>query len=320
MGFGHRALIEHRPAEAEQVAADGPGPAGRRAPTLRCASELLGWARLWQGDQAGAEQAVQRYAHAGAPSAMFRGAQALAAGRLVEGVSVMTWAFANEPPARRRSWARSPWPAPARPGRCHRAAAPGGHGRGARPPCASARCSSTPATTARPSGRPRCSPPTVAPASSPAALSGLATRDRMASRRRAAGPERRRSSLGWPEAAPGRLADRRARTRPPGQVLWQTRRHGHRLHASRPRSTSSASRSVTSWIRWCVPSRRKAEADVLGSRRVGRGRSSRCGARPRSGACGCRTCPRSGAAWGWATWPWPACRPRRARPAWARSP
>ena len=40
---------------------------------------------------------MQRYAHAGAPSAMFRGAQALAAGRLVEGVSIMTWAFANEP-------------------------------------------------------------------------------------------------------------------------------------------------------------------------------------------------------------------------------
>ncbi len=97
MGFAYRALIEHRPAEAEQVAAKvlAQHPSGA---ALRNASELMGWARLWQGDQPGAELAVQRYAHAGAPSAMFRGAQALAAGRLVEGVSIMTWAFANEPP------------------------------------------------------------------------------------------------------------------------------------------------------------------------------------------------------------------------------
>jgi Zn-dependent protease len=96
MGFAYRALIEHHPADAEQVATAvlAKKPSG---PALRQASELLGWARLWQGDQAGAELAVTRYAHAGAPSAMFRGAQALAAGRLVEGVSTITWAFANEP-------------------------------------------------------------------------------------------------------------------------------------------------------------------------------------------------------------------------------
>jgi Zn-dependent protease len=96
MGFAYRALIDHRPIEAEQAAHQilARKPSG---PALRNASELLGWARLWQGDQPGAEQAVQRYAHAGAPSALFRGAQALAAGRLVEGVSIMTWAFANEP-------------------------------------------------------------------------------------------------------------------------------------------------------------------------------------------------------------------------------
>ncbi len=98
MGFAYRALIDHHPIEAEQAAHQilARKPSG---PALRNASELLGWARLWQGDQTGAEQAVQRYAHAGPPSAMFRGAQALAAGRLVEGVSVMTWAFANEPPS-----------------------------------------------------------------------------------------------------------------------------------------------------------------------------------------------------------------------------
>jgi Zn-dependent protease len=96
MGFAYRALIEHRPAEAEAVATQvlAAKPSG---PALRNASELLAWSRLWQGNQAGAEEAVARAAHAGAPSAMFRGAQALAAGRLVEGVSTITWAFANEP-------------------------------------------------------------------------------------------------------------------------------------------------------------------------------------------------------------------------------
>ncbi|MGZ4692135.1 MAG: site-2 protease family protein [Acidimicrobiales bacterium] len=95
--FGQRALIEHRPADAQLVAERvlAQRPSG---PTLRWASELLGWARLWQGDRAGAEGAVQRYAHAGAPSGSFRAAQALADGRTAEGVAVMTWAFANEPP------------------------------------------------------------------------------------------------------------------------------------------------------------------------------------------------------------------------------
>ena len=95
--FGQRALIEHRPADAqvvaERVLAGRPSGA-----TLRWASELLGWSRLWQGDRAGAEGAVQRYAHAGPPSGSFRAAQALAEGRTTEGVAVMTWAFANEPP------------------------------------------------------------------------------------------------------------------------------------------------------------------------------------------------------------------------------
>ena len=97
LSYGHRALIEHRPLDAEKAAGAvlAKKPSGS---TLRWASELLGWARLWQGDQAGAEAAVQRYAHAGAPSGSFRAAQALAAGRTTEGVAVMVWAFANEPP------------------------------------------------------------------------------------------------------------------------------------------------------------------------------------------------------------------------------
>jgi hypothetical protein len=70
---------------------------------LRWASELLGWSLLWQGDLSGAEQAVQRYEHAGKPSASFRGAQALAAGRTHEGVTTLAWALANEPPGPSKS-------------------------------------------------------------------------------------------------------------------------------------------------------------------------------------------------------------------------
>ena len=97
LSYGHRALIEHRPADAQQAAEAvlAKRPSG---PLLRWASELLGWSRLWQGDQPGAQAAVDRYAHAGAPSGSFRAAQALAAGHGAEGVAIMTWAFANEPP------------------------------------------------------------------------------------------------------------------------------------------------------------------------------------------------------------------------------
>jgi len=97
LSYGHRALIEHRPADA-QLAAEAVLAKRPSGALLRWASELLGWSRLWQGDQAGAQAAVDRYAHAGAPSGSFRAAQALAAGHIAEGVAVMAWAFANEPP------------------------------------------------------------------------------------------------------------------------------------------------------------------------------------------------------------------------------
>jgi hypothetical protein len=102
LSAAHRALLEHRPAEAEQEAAAvlAKRPSGA---TLQWASELLGWARLWQGDLAGADRAVARYAHAGGPSGCFRGAQALAAGRVGEGVAVLAWAFANEAPGPSKS-------------------------------------------------------------------------------------------------------------------------------------------------------------------------------------------------------------------------
>jgi Zn-dependent protease len=92
----HRLLLAHRPADAEREVSSvlARRPSGD---VLRWASELLGWSRLWQGDLAGAEQAVTRYGHAGQPSASFRAAQALAAGRTDEGVTLLAWSMANEP-------------------------------------------------------------------------------------------------------------------------------------------------------------------------------------------------------------------------------
>jgi Zn-dependent protease len=92
----HRLLLAHRPAEAERMAT---GVLAKRpsGDVLRWASEVLAWSRLWQGDLAGADHAVQRYQHAGQPSSSFRAAQALAAGRTNEGVTLLAWAMANEP-------------------------------------------------------------------------------------------------------------------------------------------------------------------------------------------------------------------------------
>jgi Zn-dependent protease len=92
----HRLLLSHRAPDAEAVVRRVLDK-GASGDTLRWASELLGWSRLWQGDLPGAEAAVARYAHAGPPSASFRGAQALAAGRTSEGVTMLAWAMANEP-------------------------------------------------------------------------------------------------------------------------------------------------------------------------------------------------------------------------------
>ena len=121
-------------------------------PALRTASELLGWARLWQGDQAGAEQAVIRYAHAGAPSAMFRGGpgagrRPTGRGRVHHDLGLRQRAGRSP----RRRWGRWPWPAPARPGRwspscCAWRAWPGCNAAVELPPP----CSASPATTVRP--------------------------------------------------------------------------------------------------------------------------------------------------------------------------
>jgi Zn-dependent protease len=92
----HRLLLGHRAADAE-VAVQRVLDKGASGDTLRWASELLGWSRLWQGDLTGADAAVARYAHAGQPSASFRAAQALAAGRTDEGVTMMAWALVNDP-------------------------------------------------------------------------------------------------------------------------------------------------------------------------------------------------------------------------------
>jgi hypothetical protein len=98
----HRLLLAHQPVEAERVARTvlAARPSGD---VLRWASELLAWSRLWQGDGAGAQHAVERFGHAGAPSSSFRAAEALAAGRVDEGVTLLAWSMANEPPGPAKS-------------------------------------------------------------------------------------------------------------------------------------------------------------------------------------------------------------------------
>jgi Zn-dependent protease len=105
----HRLLLAHQAAEAEGLveAVLAERPSGD---VLQWASELLGWTRLWQGDLAGAQEATDRYAHAGGPSAAYRGATALVAGRVdpartAEGVTTLAWALANEPPGPAKSLA-----------------------------------------------------------------------------------------------------------------------------------------------------------------------------------------------------------------------
>lgn len=93
----HRALLAHRPAEARTVATEvlARRPQGG---VLAWAAELLGWSVLMGGDVAGAEPAARAAAPLVEPSASFRAAIALAAGRRDEGVAVMAWAFAHDPP------------------------------------------------------------------------------------------------------------------------------------------------------------------------------------------------------------------------------
>jgi Zn-dependent protease len=92
----HRMLLTHRAADAEdltrRVLAERPS-----GDTLRWASELCAWTRLWQRDLAGADEAVARFVHAGRPSASYQGARALVAGNRSEGVATMAWALANDP-------------------------------------------------------------------------------------------------------------------------------------------------------------------------------------------------------------------------------
>jgi Zn-dependent protease len=98
----HRLLLAHRAPDAERLAQQvlAERPSGD---TLRWASELLAWTRLWQGNLGGADEVVRRHGHAGEPSASFRAAQALAAGRTAEGVTTMAWALANDPAAPAKS-------------------------------------------------------------------------------------------------------------------------------------------------------------------------------------------------------------------------
>ena len=132
-------------------------PSARRATSCAGPASCLAWSRLWQGDLAGAEQAVQRYAHAGQPSSSFRAAQALAAGRTDEGVTLLAWALVNEPAGPAKSLAarrrRRFGPVAGRRPRAELLGAPG-----AQTPCGcSPSCSATPATTPTPRRSAACS-------------------------------------------------------------------------------------------------------------------------------------------------------------------
>ncbi|MEZ5142054.1 MAG: hypothetical protein R2726_05970 [Acidimicrobiales bacterium] len=100
----HRDLVAQQPHLAERHARDvlvrRPSPA-----QAAWARELLGWARLWQGDVAGAHGAVVAPAGAAVlpgaaagPSQSFQAAVAMAGGARDHGLAVLTWSLANEAP------------------------------------------------------------------------------------------------------------------------------------------------------------------------------------------------------------------------------
>jgi Zn-dependent protease len=95
LAVAHRALLEHRPGEAEPIAAEVLA-ARPKGPVRAWAAELAGWARLMGGDVDGAMPAVQAAAPGVVPSSSFTAAVALASGRRTEAVAVMAWAFAND--------------------------------------------------------------------------------------------------------------------------------------------------------------------------------------------------------------------------------
>jgi stage IV sporulation protein FB len=90
-----RALVEFDPTGAEkglrQLLA-GNLERERR----RIATELFAWARLAQGDPAGAQEAMATMAIDDGPTATLRAALSLAQGRTAEGVSTMAWALAHD--------------------------------------------------------------------------------------------------------------------------------------------------------------------------------------------------------------------------------
>jgi Zn-dependent protease len=87
------ALMANEPWEAEATArrllSARPDP-----DTARAATEVLGWARLFQGDAGFAAAEVDRQGSDASPA--YRAALALAAGRQHEGVAVATWTLAHE--------------------------------------------------------------------------------------------------------------------------------------------------------------------------------------------------------------------------------
>ena len=90
-----RSLIAYDPTAAEQLARSvlARRPTGER---LRWATELTAWCRLAVGDLAGARHVIVTMPPSGGPSATIRGALALAAGQVHEGVSTIAWAMVHD--------------------------------------------------------------------------------------------------------------------------------------------------------------------------------------------------------------------------------
>jgi Zn-dependent protease len=96
LAAAHRALLDHRPEDADAIVDDVLRQRPQGA-VREWAAELRGWARLMAGDRTGVEGSMAEVVATATPSTSLRAAVALAEGRTDEGVAVMAWAFAHDP-------------------------------------------------------------------------------------------------------------------------------------------------------------------------------------------------------------------------------
>lgn len=82
---------------AEHLAREVLGQRGTSPQVRAFAAELVGWARLMQGDVAGAQLATGALPGGASPSVPYQAASALAAGARSQGVSLLAWSLVNQP-------------------------------------------------------------------------------------------------------------------------------------------------------------------------------------------------------------------------------